>query len=312
MPDLTVAVHGGAGGRGRVALTREQQARLRVALADSLRESHAVLARGGSAVDAVVVAVCVLEDCDLLNAGRGAVLRSDGDIVLDASVMDGSDRDCGAVAAVRGLQNPIRAARAVLEHSRHVLLVGAGAEAFARAHEVESRPREYFVTGLRERQLEVARRDDPTRLDSDPHIGGTVGAVARDSNGHLAAATSTGGMTNAAPARVGDTPVVGAGVWADDATCAVSATGGGEYFMRAAFAHEVDAGMRLAGLALEPACVRALERVAALGGRGGCVAVDAAGRVVLPCTTVAMPRGCIGSDGLAQVAVLREDALGPV
>lgn len=312
MADLIVVVHGGAGGRVRVALTREQQARVREALAESLRESHAVLTKGGSAVDAVVAAVCVLEDCDLLNAGRGAVLRADGDVVLDASVMDGRDRSCGAVAAVRGLQNPVRAARAVLAHSGHVLLVGAGAEAFARVHGVESAPRDYFVTSLRERQLEAARRDDRTRLDHDGHVGGTVGAVARDARGHLASATSTGGMTNAAPERVGDTPVFGAGVWADDATCAVSATGGGEYFVRAAFAHEVDGGMRLAGLTLEQACERALERVEALGGRGGCVAVDAAGRVALPCTTAAMPRGRVGPDGRPRVAVLREDELDPV
>ena len=296
----------------RVALSDEQGAEMRRALAESLAAGLEVLVGGGTAVDAVVAAVVVLEDCPVLNAGRGSVLRSNGEVQLDASVMDGRDRGVGAVAAVRGLRNPVCAAREVLYHSRHVLLVGAGAEAFARERGLETEPPEYFVTEARRRQLESARRADETRLDHDSAVGGTVGAVALDAEGHLASATSTGGMTNAAPSRVGDTPVVGAGFWADDATCAVSATGGGEFFVRAAFSHEVDAGLRLAGLSLDEACARALERVRELEGNGGCVAVDARGLVSLPCTTLAMPRGFARADSLPRVALARDDELEPV
>jgi isoaspartyl peptidase/L-asparaginase-like protein (Ntn-hydrolase superfamily) len=263
---------------------------------------------GGSSLDAATAAVVVLEDCQAMNAGRGSVLRADGSAVMDASVMDGRDRRAGAVAAVRCIRNPVVAARAVLDNGRHVLIVGDAAEAFAESCGIERAPRDYFVTPERVAQLAAARKKDAD-VKTDP--GGTVGAAALDGEGHLAAATSTGGMTNAAAARVGDTPIVGAGIWADDATCAISATGHGEHLIRAAFAHEVDALMRLGRLDLEAACARALERVSRSGGAGGCAAVDANGRVALPFTTSVMPRGLVTGDGEPRVAILPDEPLSP-
>ncbi len=296
---IRLAVHGGAGGRGRL-----ESDLIGRALCEALLAGHRVLRSGGAAIDAVVEAVVVLEECPALNAARGAVLRSDASVVLDAAVMDGRERRAGGVAAVRGLRNPIRAARAVMESSGHVLLAGEQASAFALEHGLEAAPADWFVTPARAAQLERARADGRTQPDPD---GGTVGAVALDASGHLAAATSTGGMTLALPGRVGDSPVPGAGTWADDRTCAVSGTGEGEIFLRCAFAHEVDAGMRLQGLDLEAACERALARVESLGGRGGCAAIDAAGAAALPFSTAAMPRGQIGADGAPRFALLRDE-----
>ncbi|MBW2282639.1 MAG: isoaspartyl peptidase/L-asparaginase, partial [Deltaproteobacteria bacterium] len=271
------------------------------------------LARGGPALEAAVEAVAVLEDCPALNAGRGAVLRSDGSVALDAAVMDGLERRAGGVAAVRRLRNPVRAALAVLERSPHVLLASAEAEAFAIGQGLEPAGDEWLITPQRSAQLERARAAAMTLLDHDGEEdgAGTVGAVARDAAGHLAAATSTGGMTNALPGRVGDSPVPGAGIWADDATCAVSGTGEGEIFLRCAFAHEVDALLRLGGRPLQDACDLALARVEALGGRGGCAAIDARGRVALPFNTFAMPRGLVEGDAEPRIALHRDDPLDP-
>jgi beta-aspartyl-peptidase (threonine type) len=295
MAGIALAVHGGAGSPPAGADADE----MRRALAESLRAGHAVLAAGASALDAVEAAVAVLESHPLFNAGRGAALTAAGGVELDAAVMDGRSRAAGAVACVRGIENPVRVARIVLERTPHVLLVGPGAEAFAAAHGVPTVDPAALVTSARWADLERARHVHSLR----PQGGGTVGAVARDAAGHLAAATSTGGMTNQLPGRVGDSPIVGAGTWADDATCAVSATGAGEAFVRAAFAHEVDARMRLAGASLDEACREALRRVGELGARGGCVAVDAAGRVALPFTSAAMPRGTMGERGEPRVAI---------
>lgn len=305
-----LAIHGGAGGRGRVRRDAEREAGVRRALDEALRAGHAVLAAGGSALDAAVEAVVVLEDCAALNAGRGAVLRSDGSVMFDAAVMDGRERRAGGVAALERVRNPVRAARAVLD-SGAVLLAGEAALRFARERRLETADPEWFVTEPRLAQLERARAEQRTRLDHDdePDGAGTVGAVALDRDGHLAAATSTGGMTHALPGRVGDSPVPGAGTWADDRTCAVSGTGEGEIFLRCAFAHEVDAGVRLAGLDLDTACLRALQRVDALGGRGGCAAIDPSGRVCLPFSTGAMPRGRVGPDGIPHAALLAGEPL---
>jgi L-asparaginase/beta-aspartyl-peptidase (threonine type) len=304
---IRLAVHGGAGGRGRLEPDPEREAVVGRALCDALLAGHRVLRSGGTAIDAVVEAVVVLEECPALNAARGAVLRSDASVVLDAAVMDGRERRAGGIAAVRGVRNPILAARAVMESSGHVLLAGEEASAFALEQGLEAAPADWFVTPQRVAQLERARADRRTRLDHDG--AGTVGAVALDAARHLAAATSSGGMTLALPGRVGDSPVPGAGTWADDRTCAVSGTGEGEIFLRCAFAHEVDAAMRLQGLDLEAACERALARVESLGGRGGCAAIDAAGAAALPFSTAAMPRGCIGPEGAPRFALLRDEPL---
>jgi isoaspartyl peptidase/L-asparaginase-like protein (Ntn-hydrolase superfamily) len=296
MAGWILAVHGGAGGPPASAAEAEE---VRAAIAESLRAGHARLAAGGAALDAVEAAVAILESHPLFNAGRGAALTSAGGVELDAAIMDGRSRALGAVACVRGLENPIRVARLVLERSPHVLLVGAGAEAFAAAHGVATVEPAALVTSARWADLERVRQADRP----DVRGGGTVGAVALDAAGHLAAATSTGGTTNQLPGRVGDSPLAGAGTWADDATCAVSATGSGELFVRSAFAHEVDARMRLLGAPLDAACEQALRRVGSLGGRGGCIAVDARGRVALPFTSAAMPRGTMAEAGEPRVAI---------
>jgi L-asparaginase / beta-aspartyl-peptidase len=255
---------------------------------------HAVLAGGGDALAAVQAAVIVLEEDPVFNAGRGAALDENGSVLLDASVMRGADRAAGAVAALRGIRNPILAARAVLDEGRHVMLVGEPAADFARAAGLETAPEAWFRTP--ERQAALANRDGSR--------GGTVGAVARDARGGVAAATSTGGTNAKHPGRVGDSPLIAAGTWADDATVAVSCTGDGEAIIRSAVAHEVDALMRHAGLPLEAACERALARIAQCAGTGGLIAVGAAGGVAAPFSTPAMPHAWRVGDG-PTVARLR-------
>jgi isoaspartyl peptidase/L-asparaginase-like protein (Ntn-hydrolase superfamily) len=295
-----VAVHGGAGALERGRPAPEQEAEAGRALGEALRAAQQRLREGGAALDAVVEAVAVLEDCPLFNAGRGSALTAKGKVEMDACVMDGATRAAGAVACVATVRNPVRLARLVLERTPHVLLAGAGAEAFARAQGVPRIDPASLIEPAQRERLRRARR----RARSAVH--GTVGAVARDAAGHLAAATSTGGIVNQLPGRIGDSPIAGAGTWADDTTCAVSATGWGEALIRCAFAHEVDAGMRLAGLALEPSVQAALARLAALEAEGGCIALAREGPPVLAFTTAAMWRGWLGADGEARVALLPE------
>jgi beta-aspartyl-peptidase (threonine type) len=285
----SLAIHGGAGGLTRSTLPLERDAAVRAGLRRSLEAGIRILEAGGDALAAVVAAVVVLEDCEVFNAGRGAVQREDGSVVLDASVMRGVDRGSGAVAAVRRIRNPVLAAREVLREGRHVLLAAEGAERFAERRGLELVDPSYFV--VPRAATASASAATPVVLTPESVAGGTVGAVARDARGGVAAATSTGGMSGAAAARVGDSPIVGAGTWADDGTCAVSATGTGEFFVRSAFAYEVDAGIRLAGLELETSCARSLERVRRIGGRGGCIAVDRRGQLCAIFDTPAMPRG---------------------
>jgi len=278
----------------------------------------AVLGAGGSALDAVVAAVVVMEDSRVFNAARGAVLRSDGGVRLDASVMSGDGQRAGAVCQVRAAKNPVCLARAVLERGREVLLAGDDADRFAGDSGLELRPPAYFITDYRREQLErLVQREGTAQgrmaLDHDveapergrtPDEGQTVGAVALDAHGHLAAATSTGGMTNAVPGRVGDSPIIGAGTWASDETLALSATGTGEFFIRAAFAHEVHSRVAWRGDDVVRAARDALDVVAGLGGHGGCVAVDRAGRITAPFTTSAMPRAFQAAGGPRSVYVL--------
>jgi len=305
---VALALHGGAGRILRERLGNGRDRALRDALTAILEDGLARLAAGASALDVAQLAVVRLEDDPQFNAGRGSALTAEGEVEMDAALMDGRTRAAGAVACVRGVRNPIALARKLLDEGRHVLLAGEGAERFARECGIELAPRAWLVTRERERELASARAGGRVSLDRDePGALGTVGAVARDSHGHLAAATSTGGMTNQRPGRIGDSPILGAGTWADDATCAVSATGHGERFLRAAFAHEIDAAMRLAALPLRAACEAALARVAVLGGGGGCIALARSGGAVAVFDTPGMVRGWTSEGAPPHVALYADD-----
>ncbi|HEX2409739.1 MAG TPA: isoaspartyl peptidase/L-asparaginase [Solirubrobacteraceae bacterium] len=278
MDEIAIVVHGGA---GSLARDPERVDRIRAGAAAAVAAGHAVLAAGGPAVGAVEAAVVVLEDDPEFNAGRGAALTEYGRVELDASMMEGTTRRAGAVAAVRGVRNPIRAARAVLEENRHVLLVGAPATDFAATAGLQFESETWFVTERERRALTAA---------GAAGARGTVGAVARDVNGCLAAATSTGGVSGQRLGRVGDSPLVGAGTWADDDTVAVSCTGHGESIIRSALAHEVDALLRHRGLGLQGACARAIEGLGRWGEDGGLIAVSAHGEVAATFNSAAMTR----------------------
>ena len=293
-----IALHGGAGVISRGALSAAQSRRARAALGEAARTGHAILTSGGSSLDAVVAAVVVLEDSPLFNAGRGAVYSAEATHELDAAVMDGATLRAGGVTCVRRIRNPVRAARAVMEHSPHVLLAAAGAERFARRRGLAMVPPEYFGTRRRLLALRSTRRSA-----AEEH--GTVGAVALDSSGNLAAATSTGGLTGKLAGRVGDTPLVGAGTYADNLTCAISCTGPGELFIRSVLAHDVAARMRYRGETLARAAARALVQVARLGGAGGLVAVDRRGNLALPFNSQGMYRAAIDRTGRLRVAIYR-------
>ena len=298
-----IAIHGGAGTITRAAMSPAKEAEYTAALSAVLEAGQRVLANGGSALDAVTEAVRLLEDCPLFNAGRGSVLTHAGTYELDAAIMDGATLGAGAVACVKHLRNPVLAARAVMEKSQHVLFAGEGAEAFAQAQGLELVTPDYYFTQARTDQWARARADSGTTLldhdaatlaaepiDPDTKFG-TVGAVAFDAQGRLAAATSTGGVTNKQVGRVGDTPIVGAGCFADD-VAAVSATGTGEMFIRTVAAYDVAAQMRYAGVPLQEAARRVvMEKLPAIEGRGGLIAVDREGNVTLPFNTEGMYRG---------------------
>jgi beta-aspartyl-peptidase (threonine type) len=306
---VALSVHGGAGRieRDRLAPSRDRE--LRDAIARVLRVGIGRLESGARVLDVVQAAVAALEDDPLFNAGRGSALTADGTVEMDAALMDGRTRAAGAVACVRGVRNPIALARHVLEDGRHVFLAGEGADRFARELGAASATDGWLVTEERRAELASAQSGDRVSLDRDePSAVGTVGAVARDARGDLAAATSTGGMTNQRPGRVGDSPILGAGTWADNATCAVSATGHGEAFLRAAFAHEVDAAIRIGRLPLRAACEQALARVAALGGSGGCIAIARQGDPLAVFNTAGMVRGLAQPGGKISVALYRDEA----
>jgi L-asparaginase / beta-aspartyl-peptidase len=271
----------------------------------ALAAGRDVLAVGGSALDAVTRAVVTLEDDPLFNAGRGSVFTAAGTQEMDASVMDGRDHRAGAVAGVFGPRNPVLAARTVMENSPHVLLIGEGALAFCRAQRVPFAEPGYFSTEERLRELLEALE----KCRGDAAEEGTVGAVARDRDGNLAAATSTGGMTGKTPGRVGDSPIIGAGTYADNATCAVSATGHGEFFIRYGAAFEIASRLRHAGQSLHQAAEAVIEALAKFGGRGGVVAVDRTGVLALPFNTSGMYRGYVDADGAIRTAIWDEPYL---
>jgi beta-aspartyl-peptidase (threonine type) len=277
-----LAIHGGAGTLPRAEMSAQSEARYRAGLSEALAAGFAVLERGGTSLEAVTRAVAALEDCPLFNAGRGAVFTHDGQNELDASIMDGTTRKAGAVCGLAHVKNPIELARAVMEHSEYVMLSGAGAEEFALTRGFALVPRSYFYTEARWQQLERIRSGDAALSPLTISHVGTVGAVAADAAGRLAAATSTGGMTGKRFGRIGDSPIIGAGTYADDRVCAVSATGHGEVFIRLAVAHDICARVRFGKRTLaEAAREVVLEELPAQGGEGGVIAIDAAGRIVM-------------------------------
>jgi beta-aspartyl-peptidase (threonine type) len=296
-------------------MNQEQEVQYTAGLKAALDKGYEVLARGGAAMDAVVAAICELEDNPLFNAGRGAVFTKKGLNEMDAALMDGSNLAAGAVAGVRNIKNPIKLAREVMLHSGHVFLSGSGAGEFALSQGIEMAPDEYFFNKSRYDQWLEIRDTNYTQLDhkgdnlkgeSVPNTGhkfGTVGAVACDAQGNLAAGTSTGGMTNKRFGRIGDSPVIGAGTYANNLTCAISCTGHGEPFMRAVVAHDVSCLMEYRGLSLQDACATVIkDKLVKMGGEGGLIAVDARGNYDFCFNSAGMYRGMRNSEGKEVVA----------
>jgi beta-aspartyl-peptidase (threonine type) len=313
MKTIALVVHGGAGTIERSTMIPEREKEYRAGIENALRAGADILRGGGTALDATEAAVRALEDDPHFNAGKGAFFTSAGTNEMDAAIMDGKTLAAGAVAAVQHVRNPITLARAVMEKSKHVFMVGAGAEAFAKDNGIELVDAKYFFTQERWNALKKIQatqksggKGEKKFIISDADQHGTVGAVARDRDGNLAAATSTGGTTNKLPGRVGDSPVIGAGTYADNASCAVSCTGDGEYFIRAAVAHEISALMLERGIPLREASEKALARAQKLGGTGGLIAVDKNGEIALPFNTSGMYRGYLGADGKFVIDIYRE------
>ena len=301
-----LAIHGGAGTLPRAEMGGEIERKYRSGLAAALDAGYAVLQRGGTSLDAVTRSVTVLEDNPLFNAGLGAVFTYDGGNELDAAIMDGRSLKAGAVCGVTHIRNPIELARTVMEHSEYVMLSGAGAEEFALSRGFTLVPRSYFYTPERWRQLERIRGGDAGLSALTISHVGTVGAVALDGDGRLAAATSTGGMTGKRYNRIGDSPIIGAGTYADDRSCAVSATGHGEVFIRAAVAHDICSRMRFGGRTLSTAVREVvLEELPALQGEGGVIAIDRHGEIAMEFNSEGMFRASKKSGEEAQIAIYR-------
>jgi L-asparaginase / beta-aspartyl-peptidase len=311
-------VHGGAGNASPRDMTPARDSAYRAGLERALRAGHAVLARGGTSVDAVQAAIMVLEDDSMFNAGRGAVLTADGRAELDAAIMNGETLGAGSVAGLHRVKNPISLARAVMDHSPHVMMISDGAERFAMEQGLTMVDPEYFITAPRRRSWQRQRTQDSLRADSvrrsrgaysvpDERKFGTVGAVALDRHGNLAAGTSTGGMEMKRYGRVGDVPVIGAGTYANNRSCAVSATGHGEFFIRNTVAHSICALMEYGGMALPAAADSIVMRqLATQHGDGGIIAMDRRGTMVMPFNTTAMYRGRISADGRIQTGIFRD------
>ncbi|MGL4313662.1 MAG: isoaspartyl peptidase/L-asparaginase family protein [Sphingomonas sp.] len=299
-----LAVHGGAGQMTRERISAGEDAGARAGLSAALDAGSAVLAAGGAALDAVEAAVRVLEDDPHFNAGRGAVLTYDGGVSLDAAIMAGDGQRAGAVAGVGTVRHPVSLARKAME-TPHVLLSGAGAEQFAREQGLEQAEQGWFEIPRRRQQLEEMKAQGEGWFDEEMKFG-TVGAVACDASGKVAAATSTGGITAKRWGRIGDTPLIGAGTWADS-VCAVSATGSGEYFIRAGVSHQIAARIALAGEAPEQAATTALAEIARMGGSGGVIVVTPAGEALWHFNTTGMYRGRASSDGARRIAIYRDE-----
>jgi beta-aspartyl-peptidase (threonine type) len=304
-----IAIHGGAGTIARHLLNEAKQKEYETGLQQALDAGYQVLDTGGSALDAVTAAVTALEDCPLFNAGKGAVFNHEGRHEMDASVMRGDNRAAGAVSGVRNIKNPVQLARMVMEQSEHVFLCGDGAEIFAKQHDIAFEPDEYFFDAFRYEQFKEALAADKVQLDhsaSGDRKFSTVGAVALDQQGNICAATSTGGMTNKKYGRIGDTPMIGAGTYANNATCAVSCTGHGELFIRQVVAHQVHCLMAYGKLSLVEAGKKVvMEDLVAIEGEGGLIAIDGQGNITMPFNSEGMYRGYKKSDGSGAVLIYK-------
>lgn len=318
---LALAIHGGAGTIRRENMTSEQETAYRDKMEESLNAGYAVLESGGSALEAVIAAVKIMEDSPLFNAGKGSVFTSDGKNEMDAAIMDGATKNAGAVAGLTRVKNPVTAALAVMTRSPHVLMIGQGAEQFAEEQGLELVDPSYFKVQKRYEQWLKIKESEQQKLDhssllqlelEDPYFKdrkfGTVGAVALDKEGNIAAATSTGGMTNKRYGRVGDVPIIGAGTYADNASCAVSATGHGEFFIRAVVGHEIAAQMKYAGKTLEEAADEVvMKQLVDLKGEGGVIAIDREGNIAMPFNSEGMYRGYIREKGQGKTYIYKDE-----
>jgi beta-aspartyl-peptidase (threonine type) len=311
MKNYTIAIHGGAGTLLKEHMTAEKEAAYTEALDKALDCGISILEKGGSAVDAVSAAVVSMEDSPLFNAGKGSVFTAQGTHEMDAAIMEGKDLNAGAVSLITGIKNPVLLAKDVMEHSEHVFLAGDGAIEFAKSHDYTLENPNYFFDQLRYDQWQEIKNTDSFQLDhsvkKDSKFG-TVGAVAMDQDGNLAAATSTGGMTNKKWGRIGDSPMIGAGNYANNETCAVSCTGSGEYFIRGVVAYEVSALMEFKNLSLQDAANEVIHhRIKKLGGDGGLIAVDAKGNITLPFNTAGMYRAFAKANSPKTISIYTEE-----
>lgn len=321
---FALVIHGGAGTILKESMTPELEEAYKQKLKEVLDAGYAVLKSGGSSLDAVEVAVKIMEDSPLFNAGKGSVFTSEGKNEMDASIMDGKTLEAGSVAGVTNIKNPISAARKVMEKSPHVMMTGKGAEKFAKEQKLEIAEPEYFFDSVRYKQWQKIKETEKIQLDHSEDRGdvkpsfdvefnpnpdskfGTVGAVAVDVNGNLAAATSTGGMTNKKFGRIGDSPIIGAGCYANNKTCAVSSTGHGEFFIRNVVAYDIAAMMEYKNLSLKEAAETVvMEKLTASGGTGGVIAIDAEGNIAMPFNTPGMYRGFVKENGETEVFIYK-------
>jgi len=307
MQTFSIAIHGGAGTLVKGMMTPEKEKAYKLALEQALAVGYNFLNNGNSAADAVEQAVIILENSPLFNAGKGSVFTADETHEMDASIMDGKTLNAGAVSLITGIKNPISLAKDVMEKSEHVFLAGTGAMEFAKKHNYKIENRSYFYDEFRHKQWLEIKDSDSFQLDHSTKKDskfGTVGAVACDANGNIAAATSTGGMTNKRYGRVGDSPMIGSGNYANNKTCAVSCTGSGEFFIRGVVAYDVSCLMEYKNLPLQEAANEVInKRILEIGGDGGLIAVDAQGAIVMPFNTEGMYRACKSSSGIEEIAI---------
>jgi beta-aspartyl-peptidase (threonine type) len=296
-----IAIHGGAGTIEKSRITADLYKQYENALEQALVAGLEILQHGGTSLDAVEAAVMALEDCPFFNAGRGSVFNNKGRHEMDAAIMDGSSLAAGAVAGLQLVKNPVKVARMVMDKTNYVLLCGEGANEFAKAHQIPTETEAYFYTEYRYNDWKRKQQRSHS-LDSGKHLG-TVGAVALDKTGNLAAATSTGGLTNKNCGRVGDSPIIGAGTYANNKTCAVSCTGDGEQFIRAVAAYDLSCCMEYKKVSLPQACVHTMQKLEAIQGSGGLIAIDASGHIVMPFNTEGMYRACYHPDGVREIKI---------